>query len=434
MDRIRISLILCVVVFFSVLVPASASAGNASCYDLSGGHFPGGPVQAALAPGGRSIAAVVPDTGIIALYSVNGSPLWAYQTGDHPTGIAISRDGRFIAASTYAGDLYFLDTNGTLLWKRSGLDCDSEVFLTANGTTGYLVNYGWNSSSRINHLNQFHRNGMFSRDIYTPFYRIHPTPDWTYFAGAISDNETAIGLSSGDGTPLWTVPYPFSLTTRDWLYDVTTSDDASTIAAVKDHGFIIINHEGRVMANITPKYLATSIAVSPDGRLVAAGTQYKVLVYEPDGTPAWNFTLGDYIWRTAFSGDSRYLAAASENMVYFFDRNGTLLWKSPYQDAVTSLSVSRDGNVIVAGTANDSIYLFNRAGNSSRIDLKGIHPSPLPAAVEAPGGSPASLTPVPSLTVTPPTTRPAALPFVIPLGALAILFVPGVLVRKRGER
>jgi hypothetical protein len=40
------------------------------------------------------------------LFTSKGSPLWAYQAGDHVTGVAISGDGRFIAASSFLGNLF----------------------------------------------------------------------------------------------------------------------------------------------------------------------------------------------------------------------------------------------------------------------------------------------------------------------------------------
>jgi WD40 repeat protein len=355
--------------------------------------------------------------------------------GDHITGIAISGDGRFVAVSSFLGDVYYLDVNGNLLWNRSGLGCDTRVFVTRDGLKGYVFNF----LSGENYY-QFHPDGTISLEKSIPSMILEAlTPDGTYLVGSLGagfpDYNTDIALLSVNGTVLWRHTLP-----EVRYQNVAISDDGDTIvAATRSHGIYIFNRQGTITANITPNYDVMGIAVSPDGRLIAAGTTNKYFCYESKGTPAWNYTTGDYIFHTAFSGDGRYLAAATDKMVYFFDRSGTLLWNAPLSGTdplerigVSGVSVSHDGDVVAVWTWSNTIYLFDREGNWNRIRLGNVNAVPLPAVAVAPPSPSPSRTPVPSMAMTPPTTKPVVLPATISIGALVIL-IPAGFRRKKGN-
>jgi WD40 repeat protein len=67
--------------------------------------------------------------GDIHLLNTNGQRKWKYSTGERITfgGIGISGDGKYIAAlSDYSNSVYFLNNEGTLLWKK---DYSEDKFL-----------------------------------------------------------------------------------------------------------------------------------------------------------------------------------------------------------------------------------------------------------------------------------------------------------------
>ena len=78
----------------------------------------------------------------------------------------------------------------------------------------------------------------------------------------------------------------------------------------------------------------------------------------------WSYETGDTVYSVSISSDGSYIVAGSrDNKVYLFDRAGNLLWSYETGGDVWSVSMSSDGSCIAAGSYDHKVYLFERAGN-----------------------------------------------------------------------
>ena len=73
----------------------------------------------------------------------------------------------------------------------------------------------------------------------------------------------------------------------------------------------------------------------------------------------WSYKTGDTVYSVSISSDGSYIAAGSrDNKVYMFDRAGNLLWSYETGASVLSVSISSDGSYIAARSGDDKVYLF----------------------------------------------------------------------------
>jgi hypothetical protein len=415
-----------IMIFFilvSLLVPVVSADSPYQCYDFDP-HIYGKSVQAAVSSDGRFIAAAGPDSGVIGVFSSDGTPLWGIRTKENITSIAISADGSSVIAGSYPGNIYSFDTSGNLLWNRSGLGCDNRVTISDNGLNGFVFNSGKKGDWESKTIFSYDRNGTIHWD--RSVHQISngaTTPDGTYaVVGTKGNYGNDLLLMSATGDILWTNTIP-----GGWkIYGVGISDDGNFIAAVKDDGIYLYNRNGQILWNKTPKYLTRSIAVSPGGEYIAAGMQYKILFLNRTGTQLWDYTLDDYIYHLEISQDGQNIVAASPDMVYYFDRNGTCLWKYPLKDTVDSLSMSRDGRIIAVGSYRDTFTIFDKTGKAAIIDLKTLSAKPLGTPVPVPVKYPETQQSYPAS-----PARESALPYAIAFSAIIAVAIIMVNFQKR---
>ena len=144
-----------------------------------------------------------------------------------------------------------------------------------------------------------------------------------------------------------------------------------------------LDRNGTLLWTAHASYWITSVAVSDDGNTIAAGSMDKTLsVYDRAGTKLGSFTA-----------------------------------KNPIK--ARSVAVSGDGSVIAAVDAS-AVYGFSRSQFTGPV-ITVVPPSQATVTMPAPATtSPA--TPSPAV-ATPATTTQAAVPPVIPLTGLALLFL-----------
>jgi len=376
-------------------------------------------LHVSLTADGNLIAAGSPESGIICLLDKDGNVLWSYGTGNNITGISISDDGNYIAATTFCGDLYFFSGKGDLLWQKVILGCNNRVELSGDGQTGYVfadsttngMLNGEYYERRPQNVCHFDRNGTIYWHKNIPAFDSSISSDGKYFvSNSIGNGHSLVSLYSDDGTRLW--EYQAYM----YVMGISISEDADTIAAnVRRTPLVVLDINGDILWQIKPKYMMESVAVSPDGNFIAAGTQYKLLYYNRAGDLLWEYDTDDYIRDIAISEDGRYLAGKYQDDVCFFDGFGELLWKRPVEDGIGSLTISGIGMTVAVGTENNSVCLFDNSGNSTVIYLDDIPVNPLPDPVCESGS------------VCPPPTESASLSF---LPVFVALFILGFLFRK----
>jgi WD40 repeat protein len=333
----------------------------------------GNPVKTAVSGDGNTIL-VGGTGGVIGTFAPNGSSRWVYQTQENITGIAVSRDGRFTAASTYEGDLYYFDSDGNLLWNVSGFGCNSRVALSDDGQSGYVFSDGQRGDLTRDTVFHFNRNGTILSHMSVPFISkeamssdgsIGVIGTWGSYG-----NNYVVGVDTAGIR--WEKKIP-----QEWgISDVAISDDGNTVAAIEPGSLYVFSRSGNTLWNVSPEYLARSVAVSADGRFIAAGTQYRILFFNRSGARLRNYSLPDYVDHIRISDDGQKIAATAGNTMYYLDGNETRSWQHQLDDLPVSLSMSGEGSVIATGSYNNTFMIFDDTGAATEIDLDTISAKP----------------------------------------------------------
>jgi len=355
-----------VILIFLLSIPFTTSALTPSTCDAYSVTLNGNPVTTAVS-GSGNIVVIGGTNGMIGSFTPEGSPRWVYRISDPVTGITTSDDGRFIAATTFYGDLFYFDEKGVLLWNRYGFGCNSKVALSGDGKDGYVFSRSPTRDFTGNTVFHFFSNGSVLSRL--------PIPALTSYALS-TDGRVAVVNSWGtqgrnsvvaidDDGIRWQKIRP-----NPWRVPlVAVSDDGNTIAAVEPGQLTAFSGHGRELWNTTTKYLARSVAVSGDGQYILAGTQYQVVNYNRSGSLVWEYPLPDYAGRIEASQDGSTIVATTMQTLYYLDRNGTPLWQYPMKDWTESLSMSNTGDVVTAGTYNNTFTIFDSRGNAREIVL-----------------------------------------------------------------
>ncbi|MDD5142977.1 PQQ-binding-like beta-propeller repeat protein [Methanoregula sp.] len=410
----KTKILILAIVLFS-LIPFASAISSQSC-DIFSMALSGDSVKTDVSGNGNTIA-VGGVNGMIGSFTPDGSPRWSYRISDPVTGIATSDDGRFIAATTFSGDLYYFDDKGRFLWNISGFGCNSQVALSGDGQEGYVFSRSPTRDFTGNTVFHFSGNGSVLSRL--------PIPAPTSYALS-ADGRVAVVNSGGiqgrnsvvaidDDGIRWQKIRP-----NPWRVPlVAVSDNANTIAAAEPGELTAFSGHGRELWNITTKYIARSVAVSGDGQYILAGTQYQVVNFNRSGSLVWEYPVPDYAGHVRASKDGSRIVATTRQTLYYLDHDGTALWQYAMKDWTESLSISDYGDVVAAGTYNNTFTLFDGRGNAREIVLDTVPVMPVVTRAQEPNVN---------TSVAPTRSQAAAISLVI---AVIGLVGGGILLRTR---
>src|SRR5581483_8534160 len=298
--------------------------------------------------------------------------------------VKISGNDRYVAAGTQAGDkngsVYFFDNNGTLFWKYTA---DRQILQVAVSSDGkYLAaagsqfyHYGTHGPAGWNNgeVYYFDKNGNLlwtypvtrSND-----HTVSISPDGSYVA---TKDEAVVEFLDNHGNKLWS--YTAGHGTEENVsagssYLTMSPDGKYVITSDYADGILLFDDAGKiVLAKNTGKHFFYQ-SISYDGSFIAASAQQwgesdpgATYLFDKNGTVLWSYP-GDM--KSVISGDGRYVLGGIWNggpTLFFLDDKGNLLWNSN-AGIVNSLDVSYDGTLSVAGTGfgndNGQILFFNQ--------------------------------------------------------------------------
>lgn len=290
------------------------------------------------------------------------SPLWitglaesdqnitdVVDTGSHFLNyLAISDDGKTIAAGTYDGSVYLVNETGAVLWNKT----------TSSGTR-YL-------------------------------HSLLLSPDGNYLAvsdsGSVpaSNPEKNIRLIHKSGEALWNKP------ARTFVFHSAISLNGSCTVFGSYGDITCFDKNGLSLWTYPVSTPVTSLDMSKDGGYIVAVLDHTSVIY-------LNLS-GEEIWKHEFpnvndikmSGDGNYVCLLSSKALYCLNHEGVTLWKRVLAEDGIMLDVSETGNAIVVRTPG-SVFSYDLSGNrlwEYRLKYPGphIHPlSPLPLALSNDG-------------------------------------------------
>ena len=339
---------------------------------------------------------------LIAL-SRDGRKLWTAWSGTY---LAISRDGNYILTSR-GQTVRMISGSGTMLWDipldvpvtDMAMTPDASLIAAGGGSRVRVISASGagirqNISILVNHIRLFpegdrvvitSKNGIQTSNLtlYSEWTDTNMTQDLVEVAADgssfVSVTNNRIRLYTRDGSLQWDRGLPGG-NALAFAY----SRDGSTIVVGRDDNTVqALDHKGTLLWTARAAHWITSVAVSDDGNTIVAGSMDKTLsVYDRAGTKLGSFTA-----------------------------------KNPIK--TRSVAVSGDGSVIAAVDAS-AVYGFLRSQFTGPV-ITAVPPPQATVTTPAPATTyPA--TPSPAV-ATPATTTQAAVPPVIPLIVLALLFL-----------
>ena len=238
-----------------------------------------------------------------------------------PGGISTTEDGSSFGVA--GGDIYLFNNDGELLWTREGVGSTYALLLSdgiALLAESYNKEESWKSTivkldSQGNTLWE-RQTGLIGLD------GLAVVPDGSFIAVGATDQEKKghLMLFDQDGNKLW------------------------------DHQI-----DGRI----------ETVAVSKNGYVVAGPRDRYIYLYDRNGELIFEyFANSDYdIQDTAIASDETFFLFGSEHKyLNCYTLKGDLLWQKE-TGSLCNIRISADGEYIAVGTADSTLFLFDKNGN-----------------------------------------------------------------------
>ena len=334
-------------------------------------------------------------------------PLWAFDTGVTVSDVAVSSDGRYIAAEAGASTLLFDREITKPVWSYENgraflaMSSDGERIAAASneGNTVYLLDRdsgkpiwayyvgdkGYLQTVAISSDGNYVAAGSDESALYL-FSSANREPLWKHkftlgavtFVSITSDGAyvvvapayTIYLFSRDDGKwPLWRVSIP----DESDFQGVAISADGTYIAAAthrapgSDLVYLFKRGVKEALWSYKIEGIVDSIDISSDGEYTAVGTIGKeytgIYVFSNrDGAQLWRYPTNDDVYSVALSSNGEYLAAGSiDHGVYMFNKNNAApLWTYMAGDYIYDVAISSDGEYVAAASLDEKVYLFSR--------------------------------------------------------------------------
>jgi len=268
---------------------------------------------------------------------------WDHDVGWKVTSVAVSPDGKHIAAGSSNGNVYVFHENESFFWSYevgSGVQ-DVAVssggrVLVGDGDSIYLIN---STGGLIweRHIGDYVRSVAFS-------------PEGSYIVAGSSDNR--VYLFDDEGTRL------LRYNTGSSVQGVAASSNGDRIAAGAGTNFFLLDNAGNLLWRYSIGAFIWDVVISPDGSTAVAGargvhildTENEEFVYRPP--------LGDEIRGVAMSeADKEILAGGESGYLYSYTVEGKRQWSYQFNDSVTGVAMTPSGELMVASSGNDIHFM-----------------------------------------------------------------------------
>lgn len=276
--------------------------------------------------GSRIIAAF---TERVALFDKSSNkPIWMYDKAGGSYNVAISKDGKYMAAAT-AGEESNVNSNLLILWSEksekplwqyhsSGNFHD--VSLSDNGdfiagSTGCPDRraYLFSKNSNIPVI----KTDTLTRD--SPVHRAKISSDGSLFAaGSESDSGAVFLFKKGTQEPVW----KFTTQNGSSVRALSFTPNGKYIGAATFGGqvYIFDSKSNQPVDSWTVNVALGGVDISDDGSFIAAGgTDNKLHIFDRGSQTGKEISLNEYVEEIDISANGKYIAAGTGGSVYFFE-------------------------------------------------------------------------------------------------------------------
>jgi WD40 repeat protein len=243
---------------------------------------------------------------------ISGKLLWTYTSEGDVVDVAVSPDGKVIAAGDQVYNVLLFDQAGTLQWKHQ---LQMRPLTVAVSYDGQHVAAG-SLDGKVILLN---RQGEV---------------EWVSVASGVVQ---AVGAAE-KGVPVAT----------------GTADNKVSLLGEGGETLWISAADGAV----------NGVAVSSAGDAIAAGTSHnRVVLFDQDGRELWSVIRDGSVADVAISRDGqKVVAASSDSRVTLLNREGKIVWETLLPIRPVCAGVSPDGSYIVVGTLDGKVRLLSAEG------------------------------------------------------------------------
>src|SRR3989338_1975562 len=282
------------------------------------------------------------DNNEIVLLDKNGKEMWSYDAGiDWVEGVAISKDGNYIAAVTNFYIYLFSKDNKEPLWKFCK-ECEIPSSLVSGTARGIAI-----------------------------------SADENYIAADLQG--TLYFFNKESNKPIW------NRNIESGSIGIDMSDDSSVIAVGAGNRILLFDKEGNKLGEYKashPEYGEIQTGefyqpdVTPDGKYVAVTTgcpDRRAYLFSKEGNIIFEseqLTYDSPVHKSAISNDGSLISYSADHqqgkeILFLYDNKVKNLWSFSSQEDSTAraVSISSDGNYISIGTSAGHIYFFSKKSN-----------------------------------------------------------------------
>lgn len=270
----------------------------------------------------------------VALFGKSSNkPIWIY-SGGNSYNVAISKDGKYMAAAT-AGEELNLNSNLLILWNDK-----SEKPL-------------W----------QYHSSGNF--------HDVSLSRDGSLIAGSTGCPDRRFYLFSKDSNKPLIKSDPLTRDSPVHRAKISADGKLAAVGSESDAGavFLFSKNKGQVWKFPTPRGSSVrALNFTPDGKYIGASTfDGQAYIFESrSSTPITSWVVNN----TALGGidiadDGSFIATGgTDNKLHIFDRNKKTGIEIPFNEHLEEIDISASGKYIATGTGG-SVYFFESFDKNS---------------------------------------------------------------------
>ncbi|MBI3103518.1 WD40 repeat domain-containing protein [Candidatus Daviesbacteria bacterium] len=260
-------------------------------------------------------------------YKSSSKPIWIY-SGGNSYNVAISKDGKYMAAAT-AGDEADLNANLIILWNGKSEKPLWQYHAAGNFHDVSLSDDGSFITGSTGCPDR--RFYLFSKDSNKPIIRTEPlTRDSPVHRAKISADGmlTAVGSEADDGAvflfskdsknPVW----KFSTPQRSSVRALNFTPNGKYIGAATFGGdaYIFDKDKNSPIASWKVNASLGGIDIADDGSFIATGgTDSKLHIFDKNSKKEITIPFSEYIEEIDISANGKYIAAGTGGSVYFFE-------------------------------------------------------------------------------------------------------------------
>ncbi|MCL4382491.1 WD40 repeat domain-containing protein [Patescibacteria group bacterium] len=290
-----------------------------------GGDLKGG---IAISEDGSKIIASIAESTLF-FDSSSNKPLWRYNHVGNAYNVAISKDGKYMAAGT-GGTESNTNSNLLILWNEKSekplwqyhssgnfhdvsLSSDGKFVVGATGCPDRRF-YVFSRDSNTPLI----QSEMLTRD--SPVHRAKISADGTLAAiGSESDAGAVFLFKTDSKEPVWKFPTQNGSSVRALNF----TPDGKFIGAATFGGQAYIFEKDKsspVATWVVNNTALGGVDISDDGSFIAAGgTDKKLHLFEKGNEVGKEISFDEYVEEIDISGNGKYIAAGTGGSVYFFE-------------------------------------------------------------------------------------------------------------------